>query len=76
MKSPFIKLVITVAAVIVGAWLLMLAFRFAAWLIDGLIGIAAVVIVVAIIYRFATKRSTSSTKKTPLKIKREPSRED
>lgn len=76
MKTSLTRLIITIAIIIVGAWLVMLAFKVAAWLINGLVGIAAVIIIAAVIYRFTVQKpSSSSTKKAPLKIEREPSKE-
>ena len=76
MKTSLTRLIITIAIIIVGAWLVMLAFKVAAWLINGLVGVAAVIIIAAIIYRFTIQKpSSSSTKKDPLKIEREPSKE-
>ena len=76
MKTSLTRLIISIAIIIIGAWLVMLAFKVAAWLINGLVGIAAVIIIAAVIYRFAVQKpSSSSTKKAPLKIEREPSKE-
>ncbi|OYX53847.1 hypothetical protein B7Y92_01380 [Candidatus Saccharibacteria bacterium 32-50-13] len=76
MKTSLTRLIITIAIIIVGAWLVMLAFKVAAWLINGLVGVAAVIIIAAVIYRFVVQKpSSSSTKKAPLKIEREPSKE-
>lgn len=74
MTHSLTRLIAMIALVILGAWLVMLLFRIAAWLINGLVGVAAVVIVGMLIYRFVTKKSTPS-KKPPLKIEREPSKE-
>ena len=76
MKTSLTRLIISIAIIIIGAWLVMLAFKVAAWLINGLVGIAAVIIIAAVIYRFTVQKpSSSSTKKAPLKIEREPSKE-
>ena len=75
MQNSLIRLIITIAAIIVGAWLIILAFKLAAWIINGLIGVAAVILVGAIIYRFVRQRPATTSKKAPLKIEREPSKE-
>lgn len=72
------RLIVIIAAIIVGAWCIGLLFRLTAWLLNGLVGIAAVVLVVALIYRWvegAKSTTSGSTKKDPLKIEREPSKE-
>lgn len=73
------KLIIIIAAIIVGAWCIGLLFRLTAWLLNGLVGVAAIVLVIALIYRWikGAKPTTASTatKKDPLKIEREPSKE-
>lgn len=76
MQNSLIRLIITIAAIIVGAWLIILAFKLAAWIINGLIGVAAVIVVIALVYRFVRQAPSSSpSKKAPLKIEREPSKE-
>ena len=56
------RLIVIIAAIIVGAWCIGLLFRLTAWLLNGLVGIAAVVLVVALIYRWvAGTKSTTST---------------
>lgn len=75
------RLVITIAIIIVVAWCIGQLFRLAAWLLNGLVGVAAVILIAAIIYRwFNASKNTShaystNTKKNPLKIEREPSKE-
>ena len=59
MKTSLTRLIITIAIIIIGAWLVMLAFKVAAWLINGLVGIAAVIIIAAVIYRFAVQDPSS-----------------
>jgi membrane protein implicated in regulation of membrane protease activity len=77
MQNSLIRLIITIAAIIVGAWLIILAFKLATWIINGLIGVAAVIVIIALAYRFVRQAppSSSPSKKTPLKIEREPSKE-
>lgn len=76
--SPF-RVLVTISIIIVGAWLFVLLLRFAAWLLSGLVGVAAIILVIALIYRLVRSPGTStstSTKKLPLRVEREPSKED
>ncbi len=75
MNNSLIRLIITTAAIIVGAWLIILAFKLAAWIINGLIGVAAVVLIVAIVYRFVRQQPSTTSKRSRLRIEREPSKE-
>lgn len=75
MQKSLIRLIITIAAIIVGAWLIILAFKLAAWIINGLIGVAAVVLIVAIVYRFVRQQPSTTSKRSRLRIEREPSKE-
>lgn len=50
------KLIFTIAAVIVAAWLLSLVFKFAAWLINGLLYVAAIIVIVGLIAAFIESR--------------------
>lgn len=76
------RLIITIAIIIVVAWCIGQLFKLTAWLLNGLVGFAAVVLIVALIYRWFsvskkiyTSPQTRTTKKDPLKIEREPSKE-
>ena len=51
------RLLLTIALVVIGAWLLGLVFRFAAWLINGLLYVAAIVVIVWLISLFFERRS-------------------
>ena len=53
------NLVFTIAAIIVGVWLLSLVFKFAAWLINGLLYVAAIVLIIGIVVRFFEQRKAS-----------------
>lgn len=75
MQKSLIRLIITIAAIIVGAWLIILAFKLAAWIINGLISVAAVVLIVAIVYRFVRQQPSTTSKRSRLRIEREPSKE-
>lgn len=72
-----LRLVVAIALIIVVAWLIVAAFRFAAWLLNGLVGVAALVLIAALLYRFFRKPKSSSPyrRKPPLTVEREPSRE-
>ena len=43
------QLIFTTAVIVVGVWLLALVFRLATWMINGLLYVAAVVIIVGLI---------------------------
>lgn len=76
--SPF-RILVTISIIIVSAWLFVLLLRFAAWLLSGLVGVAAIILVIALIYRLVRSPRAStptSTKKPPLRVEREPSKED
>lgn len=50
------RLIFIIAIVIVGVWLLGLIFKAAAWLINGLIYIAAFVVIIGLISMFMKSR--------------------
>jgi len=60
MKLP--RLIFTVAAIIVGVWLLGLVFRFAAWLIQGLLYVAAVIVIIGLVSAFIESRRQKNTR--------------
>lgn len=53
----FSKLIYTIAALIVGVWLLGIIFRFAAWLVSGMLYIALFVFIIGLILQFGEQRS-------------------
>lgn len=55
----FSRLVLIIAAIIVGVWLLGIIFRVAAWLINGLLYVAAVVLIVWLIAKFIEQKKTT-----------------
>ena len=54
------RLVFAIAAVIVGVWLLALLFRVAAWIINGLLYVAAIVVVIGLVSAYLQSRTTKS----------------
>jgi predicted MFS family arabinose efflux permease len=50
------RLIFVIASIIIGVWLLGLVFRFAAWLINGLLYVAAIVVIVGLIAAFIEQR--------------------
>lgn len=50
------RLIFTIAAIIVGVWLLALVFRVAAWLINGLLYVAAIVVIVGLVSAYVQSR--------------------
>jgi len=56
------RLVFLIAAVVVGVWLLGLLFKLAAWLINGLLYVAAVVVIIALISTYLESRKVPTKK--------------
>ena len=52
------RLIFLIAAVIVIAWLVGLVFKLAAWLIKGLVYIAAIVVIIGLISAYFESRKT------------------
>ena len=52
------RLIFLIAAVIVIAWLVGLVFKLAAWLINGLVYIAAIVVIIGLISAYFESRKT------------------
>lgn len=52
----FSKLIYTIAALIVGVWLLGIIFRFAAWLVSGMLYIALFVFIIGLILQFGEQQ--------------------
>ena len=50
------QLIFTIAVIVVGVWLLALVFRLAIWMINGLLYVAAVVIIVGLISAYVQGR--------------------
>jgi hypothetical protein len=50
------QLVFIIAAIIVGVWLLGLLFKLAAWLINGLLYLAAIIVIVGLISAYLENR--------------------
>lgn len=50
------RLVFLIAAVIVGAWLLGLVFKLAAWLINGLLYVAAIIVIIGLVSAYLESR--------------------
>lgn len=57
------RLIFLVSAVIVGVWLLGLVLKLAAWLINGLLYVAAVVVVIGLISAYIDSRKQSPRKR-------------
>lgn len=53
------RLIYVIALIIIAAWLLSLVFKLAAWLINGLIYVAAIVIIIGLIASFIESRKKS-----------------
>lgn len=56
MNNKLTRLIFLIAAVIVGAWLLSLVFKLAAWIINGLLYVAAIVLIVGLISAYVQSR--------------------
>lgn len=50
------KLIFSIAVIIVGVWLLGLLFKFAAWLINGLLYVAAIIVIIGLVSAFIESR--------------------
>ena len=50
------RLIYVIAIIIIAAWLLGLVFRFAAWLINGLLYVAAIVLIIGLIANYLERR--------------------
>ncbi|MCA9338250.1 hypothetical protein KC949_01720 [Candidatus Saccharibacteria bacterium] len=61
MKLP--RVIFVVAAIIVGVWLLGLILKLAAWIISGLLYVAAIIVIVGIIlYWWENRQKPHATK--------------
>lgn len=58
--NRFTQLIFAIAVVIVGVWLLALIFKLAAWLINGLLYVAAVIVIVGLISAYLQSRGNSN----------------
>lgn len=54
------KLIFSIASIIVVVWLLGLVFRFTAWLISGLLYVAAIVVAIGLIVAYIESRKNPS----------------
>lgn len=54
------RLIYLIACIIIGVWLIGIVFRFAAWLINSLLYVAAVVIIIGLIANFIENRKNRS----------------
>lgn len=50
------RLIFIIAAVILSAWLLGVVFKFAAWLLNGLVGVAAIILIIGLIGAYLERR--------------------
>ena len=50
------RLIYVIAIIIIAAWLLGLVFRFAAWLINGLLYVAAIVLIIGLVADYLERR--------------------
>lgn len=50
------RLIFIIAAIVVAVWILGLIFRFAAWLISGLLYVAAIVVITGLIVMFIQRQ--------------------
>lgn len=58
----FQRLVFLIATIVIGVWLLGLVFKLAAWLIDGLLYVAAIVVIIGLISVYLDSRKTPPKK--------------
>lgn len=50
------RLLLTIASIVIGVWLLGVVFRLAAWLINGLLYVAAIVVIIWLVTVFFEQR--------------------
>ena len=50
------RLIYVIAIIIIAVWLLGLVFRFAAWLINGLLYVAAIVLIIGLVANYLERR--------------------
>lgn len=50
------RLILTIAIVIIAAWLLGAALKLAAWIINGLLSLAAIIVIIWLIMMFIESR--------------------
>lgn len=58
----FTRVIFTIAVIIIAVWLLGIVFKFAAWLINGLLYVAAIVVIIGIITAYIQNRSARNQK--------------
>lgn len=54
--NNFTRLVFSIASLVIIVWILGLVFKFAAWLINGLLYVAAIVVIVGLISAYLQQR--------------------
>lgn len=54
------QLIFSIAAVVVGVWLLGLVFKLAAWIINGLLYVAAIVVIIGLVSAYLQGRKQKS----------------
>ena len=54
------QLIFSIAAVVVGVWLLALVFKLAAWIINGLLYVAAIVVIIGLVSAYLQGRKQKS----------------
>lgn len=57
------RVIFAIAAIIVGVWVLGLLFKLAAWVIDSLLYIAALVLIIGLISMYLESRKKSNANK-------------
>ena len=57
------RLIFTIAAIIVTVWLVALLFRVAAWIINGLLYVAAIVVIVGLVRAYIQRQKPQSSAK-------------
>lgn len=52
----FTRLIFTIAVIIIAVWLLGLVFKFSTWLINGLLYVAAIIVIIGLISAFVESK--------------------
>ena len=61
MTMKITNVLFTVAIIILVAWVIGLVFKFTAWMLNGLVGIAAIIFIIGLITMYVKSKRNNST---------------
>ena len=61
MTMKITNVLFTVAIIILVAWVIGLVFKFTAWMLNGLVGIAAIIFIIGLITMYVKSKQNSSS---------------